>query len=662
VPHVRQGALKSDKQAQAWHYQNPKFKRGRPDLLPFIARKGKPIGSSANNQQHNLALQPIKQADLENEIDLLSGPINDDMTINTSGGAEVAKGSPQNLDMIQIINGLATIKRHQTLISDNLKELQGSNQALWQEAMEARERHRKHQETINRILKFLASLFQGASNSPVRSAGTAPRKDGTVPVLPRPILMIKGAPEHEEDKDSSATSPKSTRMEEVDFTDEEPRSSELGSWRQVITEPDSITDSSGMTRPSELETPRPTPSRPQSDGAPPGYPPSGFNSSNTMNGYPFQEQGHYLANGTYIPPTDIYKILQWLQQNQIPIPGVYNPTTADPQALATIPASGHFNPLNFSNAQPLNSNVMSNPQPNGWPTYGSPLVANSSAPTTMTNAMYQNSNQLFNSLLPLASVANEPATNIAEVAHSSDKLDQLSNHVEAMQQGIDSLIAGMGLDPLSAESIQVDGTNTNPLGPILNTDPNQFSGSTLPSNEFVNHPQNTDTASYQAPPFDFDLDSLLKQLGMAAAASTPPPLHSGEDFTEVATNDSSSFANQMNAAFDPSLFNEMNMYNQTNESSYFGTQGMNSATNGQSQSGFLNEITTSPAMTRDDSAEPAGSGEMPGGNNRGRAGGAHGRVKKRKNDTVSDDGGAPSGFGPIRRHSRSSGRNTKRRK
>jgi hypothetical protein len=229
VPHVRQGALKSDKQAQAWHYQNPKFKRGRPDLLPFIARKGKPIGSSANNQHNSLALQPIKQADLENEIDLLSGPINDDMTMNTSAGAEVAKGSPQNLDMSQIINGLATIKRHQSLISDNLKDLQSSNQALWQEAMEARERHRKHQETINRILKFLASLFQGASNSPVRSAGPASRKDSTGPVLPRPRLMIKGAPEHEEDKDSSATSPKSTRVEEVDFADDELRSSELDS-------------------------------------------------------------------------------------------------------------------------------------------------------------------------------------------------------------------------------------------------------------------------------------------------------------------------------------------------------------------------------------------------------------------------------------------------
>lgn len=378
-----------------------------------------------------------------------------------------------------------------------------------------------------------------------------------------------------------------------------------------------------------------------------------------MNGYPFQEQGHYLANGTYIPPTDIYKILQWLQQNQIPIPGV---TTADPQALATIPVSGHFNPLNFSNTQSLNSNVMSNPQPNGWPTYESPLVANLEAPT-MTNAMYQNGDQLFNSLLPLASVANEPAANIAKVAHSSDKLDQLSNHVEAMQQGIDSLIAGMGLDPLSAESIQVDGTNPNPLGPTLNTDPNQFSGSALPSNEFANQPQNTDPVSYQVPPLDFDLDSLLKQLGMAAAASTPPSVHPGEDFTGIATNDLSNFANPMNAAFDPALFNDINnMYNQSDEPSYLGTQGMNNNTNGQSPSGFLNEITTSPVMTRDDSAEPAGLGETPGGNNRGRAGGAQGRVKKRKNDTVSDDGGTQSGFGPIRRHSRSSGRNTKRRK
>ncbi|KIM31647.1 hypothetical protein M408DRAFT_64444 [Serendipita vermifera MAFF 305830] len=180
VPHVRQGALKSDKQAQAWHYRNPNFRRGRPDLLPYITRKGKAIGGA---------------------------------------------GSPKSIDMSQIINGLATIKRHQTLISDNLKELQSSNQALWQEAMEARERHRKHQETINRILKFLASLFQGSA-TPIRSAslnsGKSSSSDAGPTVVPRPRLMIKDVQDREEDHEDTASTPRSSvRMEEIELLDDD---------------------------------------------------------------------------------------------------------------------------------------------------------------------------------------------------------------------------------------------------------------------------------------------------------------------------------------------------------------------------------------------------------------------------------------------------------
>lgn len=149
------------------------------------------------------------------------------MVTQSASAGELTKGNTQNIDMTQIINGLATIKRHQTLISDNLKELQTSNQALWQEAMDARERHRKHQETINRILKFLASLFQGSSNSPVRAGGGVARNDNSGAVVPRAMLLIKDAPEREEDKESSTNSPKSTRMEEVDTADEELRSRKL---------------------------------------------------------------------------------------------------------------------------------------------------------------------------------------------------------------------------------------------------------------------------------------------------------------------------------------------------------------------------------------------------------------------------------------------------
>ena len=191
------------------------------------------MGGAAAVNANNLALQQIKQPDLDNDLELLSGPLENGNSSNTSdalakpssSSSEVAKGSPKNIDMSQIINGLATIKRHQTLISDNLKELQSSNQALWQEAMEARERHRKHQETINRILKFLASLFQGSVATPVRSTSMNNGKssnDAVVPAHRRARLMIKDVPEKDEENEDNASTPRSSvRMEEIEFLDDD---------------------------------------------------------------------------------------------------------------------------------------------------------------------------------------------------------------------------------------------------------------------------------------------------------------------------------------------------------------------------------------------------------------------------------------------------------
>jgi len=67
--------------------------------------------------------------------------------------------SGQVLDIHSIVNGITAIKRHQTTISAELNELKRSNQLLWQDALAARAKHQKQQDTINRIVKFLAGVF-----------------------------------------------------------------------------------------------------------------------------------------------------------------------------------------------------------------------------------------------------------------------------------------------------------------------------------------------------------------------------------------------------------------------------------------------------------------------------------------------------------------------
>jgi hypothetical protein len=65
------------------------------------------------------------------------------------------------VDVGSILNDIASIRKHQTAISAELKELQSSSQQLWRESMLSRERHQRHQDTINKIMRFLAGVFGG---------------------------------------------------------------------------------------------------------------------------------------------------------------------------------------------------------------------------------------------------------------------------------------------------------------------------------------------------------------------------------------------------------------------------------------------------------------------------------------------------------------------
>lgn len=150
IPHLQQGVLKSDTDTEPWHFEHPHFHRGQPDLLCLIQRKKQPTHGN-------------------DEVPL---DINDPAH---SGVGNLTAG--QLLDINSVMNGITAIKRHQQAISADLNELKSSNQHLWQEALAARERHKKHQDTINRILKFLAGVFGNSADAVKHDASPSiPRK------------------------------------------------------------------------------------------------------------------------------------------------------------------------------------------------------------------------------------------------------------------------------------------------------------------------------------------------------------------------------------------------------------------------------------------------------------------------------------------------------
>ena len=182
IPHLQQGVLKSETETEFWNFAHANFHRGQPDLLCLIQRK-----------------KPLPQSGDEPSIDLpggitfggalpAAGTAVGAISNGASGNAAAQTGNPtlssgQILDIHSIANGITAIKRHQTTISSELNELKRSNQLLWQDALAARGRQQKQQDTINRIVKFLAGVFgqhvnPGGGGSPGVAAGQHGKEGG----------------------------------------------------------------------------------------------------------------------------------------------------------------------------------------------------------------------------------------------------------------------------------------------------------------------------------------------------------------------------------------------------------------------------------------------------------------------------------------------------
>ncbi|KAK3825469.1 MAG: HSF-type DNA-binding-domain-containing protein, partial [Benniella sp.] len=115
VPHLQQGVLMPNTESEQWEFSNPHFQKNQPDLLNLVSRK-----KASNGNEDKDAL---------------------------------------TTDLGNIMKEVAAIKRHQVAISTDLKNIERDHQSLWQESIAARERHHRQQETIDKILRFLASVF-----------------------------------------------------------------------------------------------------------------------------------------------------------------------------------------------------------------------------------------------------------------------------------------------------------------------------------------------------------------------------------------------------------------------------------------------------------------------------------------------------------------------
>ncbi|KAL7008932.1 Heat shock transcription factor [Cystobasidiomycetes sp. EMM_F5] len=64
-------------------------------------------------------------------------------------------------DLQNLLGEVAAVKRHQAIISAELRDLQNTNRQLWHETIANRANHEKNGDMIDKILKFLAGVFGG---------------------------------------------------------------------------------------------------------------------------------------------------------------------------------------------------------------------------------------------------------------------------------------------------------------------------------------------------------------------------------------------------------------------------------------------------------------------------------------------------------------------
>ena len=576
IPHLQQGVLKSDTETEFWNFAHANFHRGQPDLLCLIQRK-----------------KPLPQGGDEGSIDLPGGitfggalpatPTAAGAIANGAGGTATQNGnatlSPgQILDIHSIANGITAIKRHQSTISSELSELKRSNQLLWQDALASRGRQQKQQDTINRIVKFLAGVFgqhTPGGGTPGVAAGQHGKEDGVDgatgmgPGTKRKMrLMIE---------DAKRDGPKKTFIEELnneiplDDLNMFNGASKIYNF-SLLSLTFVCIGYPSIGTPVSAGPPSPSPTglsdkNAVADSSPtPSSTPGPENASSPINStsmqQPPQEQLSFTVTPSRSPTLPMFEFDPRNVLNHLS-PAQFQQLLASlaAQNLLDSTTTGSAPPVTTVNPNATNSNTESNLTPYHQPTFdisqpalnfGYPFITpetlipfesddpppSSSSTTTSANGVGANGTTNagdMNLTLLNAASSVEQREHEERMAKQWESAEIMEDDVNGLHSRIHSLAQALGLDPVLLDNDlggRTVGVEKDEKDEDMDDLQKGLQGQQLTSatgtTETLPTPSATTTAGV-APTVDFDFDSFFNNI-----ASSSTDMDSGMDFTSTA--------------------------------------------------------------------------------------------------------------------------------
>jgi heat shock transcription factor len=139
-------------------YANPYFKRGHPDLLWLIQKPKNTAGQGSKSGKTNVRVK-TEDADEHDHDDYDDGSgARDDRS--RSHQLSLVQGSIMPKDQLAgVYRELQAIRQQQQVISNTITRLRKEHEQLYAQAANFQEQHTRHENSINAILTFLATVY-----------------------------------------------------------------------------------------------------------------------------------------------------------------------------------------------------------------------------------------------------------------------------------------------------------------------------------------------------------------------------------------------------------------------------------------------------------------------------------------------------------------------